>query len=188
MPRAWPDHWGSFVARIVVIAAGPTPVRVPISFKVSLPKASMFADFNLAIASLEVIPKAGAADSSVALERARNTAPGFALDTLPVTPVKTTLATRLAAKTARAALRLRYAVNDFQFLARCHIATTENTTLSHSCENLTSPAFQWRRSMTPVTVETTKAMIVTGVTTSRIDILAFMDIEGAFGGRLFKST
>jgi hypothetical protein len=34
--------------------------------------------------------------------------------------------------------------------------------------------------MTPVTVETTKAMIVTGVTTSRIDILAFMDMGRRF--------
>jgi hypothetical protein len=107
-------------------------VWVPISFKVSLLKASMLADFNMAIASLEAIPKAGAAVSSVALERARNTAPGFALDEVPVSPVNTTLAARLIAKRARAALHLRYAVNDFQFLARCHIATAENTTLSHS--------------------------------------------------------
>ena len=93
----------------------------------------------MAIASLEVIPKAGAAESSVALERARNTAPGLAPDEVPVSPVNTTLAARLTTKTARAALRLRYAVNDFQFLARCHIATAENTTLTARFESAASP-------------------------------------------------
>jgi hypothetical protein len=66
-------------------------------------------------------PKPAEDDGATAPEeRARKTAPGFALDEVPVSPVNTTLAARLIAKKARAALRLRYAVNDFQFLARCH--------------------------------------------------------------------
>jgi hypothetical protein len=145
----------------------------------------MSADLNTAIASPGAIPKAGAAASNVALEMARNIAPGFTFDVVPVTPVKTTLTIRLMEKTASAAFRLRYAVKAFQFLERCHIATTENTTLSHSCENLTSPAFQWKRSMPPVTVETIKATVVTGVMTSRIGILAFRNMAVTFGGSSF---
>jgi hypothetical protein len=42
--------------------------------------------------------------------------------------------------------------------------------------------------MTPVIVETTKATIVTGVTTSRVDNLAFADMDATLGCRLFKPT
>ena len=73
-------------------------MRVPISFNVSLPKASMSADFNTAIASLGAIPKAGAAASNVALEMVPNIAPGFTFDVVPVAPVKTTLTVRLMKK------------------------------------------------------------------------------------------